>query len=183
MDSPRGREGDGSAAAAAASRPGRSQRLLEPPLRELGVLLEERGDGAATRHAHAHDHHRGRRVGRRVGDSEESSSGDDSFVGEDERMGTAVAGTVKCLFSRRSTIHRAARQFSRSRSRDTISRQPNDAACVAITAATVDVSAVWRRVFAMLATSTHVIEVARNCAGCTSSTCAAALALRHDAAW
>jgi hypothetical protein len=51
----------------------------------------------------------------------------------------------------------------RERSRDTISRQPNDAACVAITAAaaTVDVSAARRRVSAMRATITHVIEVAR----------------------
>jgi hypothetical protein len=34
----------------------------------------------------------------------------------------------------------------------------------------------------MRATITHVIEVARNCRGCTSSTCPAALALRHGAA-
>jgi hypothetical protein len=46
------------------------RRLVRaPPLRELGVLLKQRGDGAATRHAHAHDHHRRRRIGRRVGDS------------------------------------------------------------------------------------------------------------------
>jgi hypothetical protein len=42
-------------------------------------------------------------------------------------------------------------------------------------------SAVWR-VSAMRATITHVIEVARNCAGCTSSY-PASLALRHGAAW
>jgi hypothetical protein len=34
----------------------------------------------------------------------------------------------------------------------------------------------------MRATITHVIQVARNCAGRTSSTCPAALALRHGAA-
>jgi hypothetical protein len=73
----------------------------------------------------------------------------------------------------------------RERSRDTISRWKKDAACVATTAAaaTVDVSAVSRRVSAMRATITHVIEVARNFAGCTSSACHAAFALRHGAAW